>query len=143
MTRTPGRTILARAGWQRFAHDRRSMAELAKCPASEVRRIAQDVGVNERDLRTPRCNHPGPSELMPQRLWRLGVDPAYVEQALPATYGDLERVCATCGSWRRCSQDLANNDVQAGMDDYCLNALTIDMLTVSRPISLHAVPAQH
>jgi hypothetical protein len=109
---------------------------LAACPASELRRIAQDVGVNERDLRDLHCSHPGPAELMPERLRELGLDPAYVEQALPATYRDLQRVCAACKAWRRCSHDLDSNDVQAGMDGYCLNASTIDALTVDRPISL-------
>ena len=140
MTRATGDTTLARirARWQRFVRNRRSIAELAACPPSELRRIAQDVGVNERDLRGLHCSHPGPAELMPQRLRQLELDPAYVEHALPATYRDLERVCAACKSWRRCSQDLANNDVQAGMDGYCLNSFTIDALTVDRPISLRA-----
>ena len=131
-------TTLARmhARWQRFVHNRRSIAELTTCPAGELRRIAQDVGVNERALRDLHCSHPGPAELMPQRLRQLGLDPAYVEHALPATFRDLESVCATCKSWRRCSQDLDSNDVQAGMDGYCLNAFTIDALTVDRPISL-------
>lgn len=144
MITATGDTTLARirASWQRFLDNRRSMAELERCPANEVRRIAQDVGVNERTLRDLHCSHPGPTELMPLRLQELGLDPAYVVHALPATYRDLERVCATCKSWRRCSHDLANNDVQAGMDGYCLNAFTIDALIVDRPISLGAVAAQ-
>jgi hypothetical protein len=71
---------------------------------------------------------------MPERLRQLGLDPAYVEQALPATYRDLQRVCAACKAWRGCLQDLDSNDVQAGMNGYCLNASTIDALTVDRPI---------
>jgi hypothetical protein len=131
-----GDTTLARvrARWQRFVHNRWWMAELEKCPANDVRRIAQDVGVNERALPDLHCSHPGPAELMPLRLEQLGLDPAYVAHALPATYRDLESACATCKSWRRCSHDLANNDMQAGMDGYCLNAFTIDALTVDRPM---------
>jgi hypothetical protein len=75
---------------------------------------------------------------MPQRLRQLGLDPAYVEHALPATHRDLVRACATCKSSRRCFQDLAGNDVQVGMDGYCLNAFTIDALTVDRPVSQRA-----
>jgi hypothetical protein len=77
------------------------------------------------------CSHPGPDELMPQRLKQLGLD--YVRVALTATYRDLERVCATCRAWRCCVRDLANGDVQAGMSSYCLNAFTIDTLTIDWP----------
>jgi hypothetical protein len=69
---------------------------------------------------------------MPQRLRALGIDPGYVQHGLPATYRDLERVCATCKSARRCERDLARGDAQSGMDGYCLNAPTMDSLMVGR-----------
>ena len=140
MTQPPGHTSLAqvRARWRRFLLNRRAIAKLAACPPSELRRMAHDVGLDERDLHSPCCSHPGPAELMPQRLQQLGLDPAFVKHALPTTYRDLERVCAHCKSWRRCARDLSNDDVQAGMDGYCLNATTIDALIVDRPISRRA-----
>ena len=127
-------TILSRLGstWQRAVLYRRSMAELAACPPNELHRIAQDVGLSERDLRSLACSHPGPSELMPRRLQELRLDPAFVKYARTATYRDMERVCGTCKAWRRCARDLAKGDVQAGMRSYCLNAPTIDALTVDR-----------
>ena len=127
-------TILSRLGstWQRVVLYRRSMAELAACPPNELHRIAQDVGLSERDLRSLACSHPGPSELMPRRLQELRLDPAFVKYARTATYREMERVCGTCKAWRRCARDLAKGDVQAGMRSYCLNAPTIDALTVDR-----------
>ena len=127
-------TILSRLGstWQRAVLYRRSMAELAACPPNELHRIAQDVGLSERDLRSLACSHRGPSELMPKRLQELRLDPAFVKYARTATYRDMERVCGTCKAWRRCARDLAKGDVQAGMRSYCLNAPTIDALTVDR-----------
>ena len=127
-------TILSRLGstWQRAVLYRRSMAELAAFPPNELHRIAQDVGLSKRDLRSLACSHPGPSELMPKRLQELRLDPAYVKYARTATYRDMERVCGTCKAWRRCARDLAKGDVQAGMRSYCLNAPTIDALTVDR-----------
>jgi uncharacterized protein YjiS (DUF1127 family) len=116
--------------WQRVRRNRRSMAELAACTPNDLHRIAQDVGLSESDLRSLSCSHPGPSELMPLRLQQLGLDPAFVQNARTATYRDLERVCAACKAWRRCARDLAEGDVQAGMNSYCLNAPTIDALTV-------------
>jgi hypothetical protein len=122
--------ISLRDKWLRMVRQRSSLAELAACPPSELRRIAQDVGVSESDLRIIAAAHPGPSELLPLRLQLAGLDPAYVRSAVTATYRDLERTCAMCPVWRRCARDLARGDVQAGMDSYCLCAPTIDALTV-------------
>jgi hypothetical protein len=88
--------------------------------------------VSVSDLRIIAGAHPGPSELLPLRLKLLGIDPGYVRSALTATYRDLERTCAMCTAWRRCARDLANRDVQAGMDSYCLCSPTIDALAVDR-----------
>ena len=127
-------TILSKlhSTWQRVALYCRSMAELAGCPANELHSTAQDGGLSEGDLSSLACSHPGPSELMPKRLQELRLDPAFVKYARTATYRDMERVCGTCKAWRRCARDLAKGDVQAGMRSYCLNAPTIDALTVDR-----------
>jgi hypothetical protein len=117
---------------QRVRRNRRSIAELEASPPRELHRIARDLGLTEPDLRALSCSHPGPSELMPQRLQQLGIDPAYVKHAQTATYQDLERVCAACKVWRRCARDLSNGHVRAGMGSYCLNSGTIDALTVDR-----------
>jgi hypothetical protein len=116
--------------WRRFVHDHRTKAELAALAPGELRAIAQDIGVSEPELRALRCDHPGPIELMPERMRRLGLDPEFVATAHPATYRDMEKTCAACGSWRRCARDLEKGDVQAGMEGYCSNALTIDALLV-------------
>jgi hypothetical protein len=114
--------------WRRFVHDRRARAELAALAPGELRAIAQDIGVSEPELRSLHCDHPGPSELMPERMRRLGLDPEFVAHAHPATYRDMSKVCAACASWRRCARDLEKGDLQAGMEGYCGNALTIDAL---------------
>ena len=119
-----------RERWQRMLRNRRSLVELAACPPGELQRIARDVGVSVSDLRIMAAAHPGPGELLPLRLRLLGLDPAYVKSALTATYRDLERTCAMCPAWRRCARDLANGDVQSGMDSYCLCSPTIDVLSV-------------
>src|SRR5262245_33279651 len=108
----------------------RATNELAACPASELRRIAAEVGVSAADLHQLCHNHVGPSQLLPQRLNLLGIDANYVEQEMPMLFRDLARVCATCQASRRCARDLARDDVQAGMDSYCLNGATLDALTL-------------
>lgn len=125
-----GAVARLRASWRRTVDNRRAMAELAACPPFELHRIAADLGLNETDLRRLICSHPGPSELLPQRLEQLGLDPEFVRHVEPATYRDLTRLCGSCEAWRRCAKDLARGDVQAGMGTYCLNTPTIDALTV-------------
>jgi hypothetical protein len=118
-----------RRSWQRSRNRRRAINELAACPPSELSRIAADVGLCGDDLRQLCRSDFGPSELLPQRLQMLGIDPEYVRHAEPSTYRDLARLCASCQASRRCARDLARGDVQAGMDSYCLNGPTIDALT--------------
>ena len=43
------------------------MAELAACPLSELRRIAEDAGLSDQGSRSFTYGHLGPSELMPNR----------------------------------------------------------------------------
>jgi hypothetical protein len=131
-----------RERWQRMLRRRRSLAELAACPPSELERIARDVGVSVSDLRIMATAHPGPGELLPQRLALLGLDPEYVKSALTATYRDLERTCALCPAWRRCACDLAKGDVQAGMERYCLCSPTIDAIAVDQASLLPAMTAE-
>ena len=119
-----------RQTWRRVANKRRAINELAACPPSELRRVASDVGLNSDDLMRLCGSHIGPSELLPQRLQLLGIDPDFVRHEAPTTFRDLARVCASCKASRQCARDLARGDVQAGMDGYCLNALSIDALTV-------------
>jgi hypothetical protein len=119
-----------RQTWHRALNKRRAINELAACPPGELRRIASDVGLSGDDLRRLGGGHNGPSELLPQRLQLLGIDPEFVRHAAPTTSRDLARVCASCKASRRCARDLARGNVQAGMDGYCLNGPTIDALTV-------------
>ena len=88
--------------------------------------------MSETDPRSLGCNNPDAGELMPLRLRELGFDPEYLRLSRTGLYSDMHRVCATCRAWQRCTRDLANGDVQTGMRSYCLNAATIDALTVDR-----------
>lgn len=120
------------ARWQRFLLNRQVIANDVQLAPSELQRRSRDIGLDEQDQRTIGCSSSGPTELMPQRLKQLGLDPAFILHALPMTYRDLERLCSHCRSWQHCARDLSNEDVQSGMDSYCLNAVTIDALTVEQ-----------
>ena len=115
----------------------RSLAELgilgSRCRMQGwLRRNGRDSDLSGHDLES--CgSQPRQRQLMPERLEHLGLDAAYVKLFHASTYQELQRVCASCGAWRRCSQDLARGDVQVGMGSYCMNAPTIDVLLVGRP----------
>jgi hypothetical protein len=119
--------------WRRLVNDCKATIKLAAHPPDELQHLAQGIPLSPAAQRLASCSHPDPTELMPRRLQQLGLDPAYLKVDRTATYRDLERVCAVCKDWRRCARDLANDDVQAGMNGYCLNAFTIDTLTVNWP----------
>jgi len=116
--------------WQGVVTERMAAATSIRRPHDA--RLAQEVRLSERNSPSL-CSHPGPRELMPLRLRQLGLDPAFLRYARTEAYGDLERACATCRAWQRCARDLAKEDVQAGMNSYCLNAPAIDVLTVGWP----------
>jgi hypothetical protein len=129
-----------RRSWRRTRERWRSIDELAACPANELRRIAADVGVSGEQLYGLSRNPTGPSELLPQRLRLLGIDADYVRQAMPTTFRDLARVCAACQSARRCRRDLSRGDAQTGQENYCLNGLSIDALTLNK--DNHKLPGE-
>jgi hypothetical protein len=132
MSRAADAIAQLRSRWARARSTHWALAELAACPPQELNRIAADIGLSPGELRRSTSCHPGPSELMPQRLRALGLDSEFVRHAEPELFRDLGRLCANCTAWRRCKRDLARGDVQAGMGAYCLNSATIDLLTVGR-----------
>ena len=119
--------------WQSAWRKQAARTEVELMSGTERMRLAEDVGMSGADLRRFHSLHNTASELMPRRLCQLGIDVGYVKYDLPATYRDLERVCAGCKSSRRCERDLARGDAQSGMGSYCLNSATIDWLCLDRP----------
>ena len=79
-----------RQTWRRAVSKRRAIHEMAACPPGELRRIASDVGLSGDDLRRLCRSHNGPSELLPQRLQLLGIDPEFVACGAH----DVQRPCA-------------------------------------------------
>jgi len=115
-----------------WRHRHRSVRELARLDRDVVDEVAHDLGLGVAELNMLAGGHDGPSTLMPSRLEQLGLDVDGVRMCDPEVFRDLERVCAHCKSVRRCRRDLARKDVEAGMQDYCLNAATLDALVAGR-----------
>jgi hypothetical protein len=109
--------ILDRAAERYRAH--KSARDLIGLDHDEVERILRDVNLNM-------------SDMLPQRLQLVGLDPHYIAATDIATYRDLQRSCMSCRSWRRCARDLARGEAQVGLASYCLNSQLIDGLLVGR-----------
>lgn len=119
-----------RSGLRRLMRKRWVRPEPATLPPTESGRSALDLRLGARELRNHCCSNLGHSALLPERLQLLGIDPEFVKRTESTTYRDLARACASCKAWQRCARDLAQGDIQAGMDGYCLNGPAIDALMV-------------
>jgi uncharacterized protein YjiS (DUF1127 family) len=103
----------------------RQRAELDRFNEDELRVLAQDVGLAPSELRQLTEGNPDSGELLPRRLEALGVHARELAQALPDVYRDLQRVCATCRTYGRCTRDLDRGTLGSGWQDYCPNAGTL------------------
>jgi uncharacterized protein YjiS (DUF1127 family) len=106
----------------------RQRAELDRFSASEFRALAQDVGLAPSELRRITEGNPDAGELMPRRMAALGIHAEELEQAMPALYRDMQRVCAACRTYGRCKRDLDRGTLDAAWEEYCPNAGTLTEL---------------
>jgi hypothetical protein len=109
---------------------RAAVKELANCDASEVARIAQDLGISAADLRVLASRDKTAADLLHRRLETLRLDPASVD---PALMRDLQRCCSNCISKRLCAHELEDKPKGASWPKYCPNEGTIAAVT-SKPI---------
>jgi hypothetical protein len=104
--------------------------ELQCAGAAEVERIAQELGLSSFELRAL-VSHPDDRELLAKRMAVVHLEPKAVAQSDPATFRDLQRVCAMCGFKYRCARDLAVEALDPARQewrDYCPNAATLSAL---------------
>lgn len=128
MTSSTGKAGKAIAAWWRnWRNARESLAELDGC-GSEVSRIAREVGVSAPELYTIAAKRPDAADQLKLRLEALHFDPAALRRDEPLVMRDLERVCSTCGSKRRCVRDWVRFPDDAAWRGYCPNAMTLDAL---------------
>ncbi len=75
--------------------------------------------------------NPWSDVLLPKRLGRADIDPAYLVAAEPAVMRDLKRACADCTSADRCRREIDDEGAEL---EYCPNAATIDNLVLEKYI---------
>ena len=115
--------------WYRDWTRRGSASELKCFGEEEVERMAKDVGVSASELSMFARFGPKAADLLLRRMAALDLDRNEVAQTEPANVRDLQRVCTTCESHRRCARDFANHSAEPDWKDYCPNAATLIALS--------------
>jgi uncharacterized protein YjiS (DUF1127 family) len=103
----------------------RQRAELDHFSATELRVLAQDIGLSPYGLRQITEGNPRAGELLPQRMAALGIHADELARALPDVFRDMQRVCASCRKYGRCARDLDRGALGAEWLEYCPNAHTL------------------
>ncbi len=104
--------------------------ELQCAGAAEVERIAQELGLSSFELQNL-VKRPDERPLLARRLAVLHIEPPALAKSEPATFRDLQRVCALCGVRDRCAADLEDQGRDPAWQewrDYCPNATTLSAL---------------
>jgi hypothetical protein len=104
--------------------------ELFGCDASEMTRVAQDLGISAADLRALANRDKTAADLLYRRLESLRRDPASVD---PAVMRDLQRCCSTCVSKQLCAHELEDAPKGAKWPTYCPNDDTIAAIATDSP----------
>ena len=105
--------------------------ELFGCDASEMTRVAQDLGISAADLRALANRDKTAADLLYRRLESLRLNPASVD---PAVMRDLQRCCSTCDSKQLCAHELEDKPKGARWPTYCPNEDTIAAIATGSAI---------
>jgi len=114
--------------WRNWRAAREGLDELEGC-GGELGRIARDLGIAPSELRTIAAKGPDSADQLGMRLEALHLDSGTLRRDDPLVMRDLERVCTTCGSKRRCVRDFVRFPDDAVWRGYCPNAMTLEALT--------------
>lgn len=115
--------------WAKKLSDRYVQSEeLRKLDPEEINRIARDFGVSVSELLVVARSDVGVQALLKQRLVEVGLSEELLQKRHPKEFGDLNRVCASCVSAKRCASDFQQQ--KSGRSDYCPNTFTLDALRV-------------
>jgi uncharacterized protein YjiS (DUF1127 family) len=118
--------------WRNWTGNRAGVAELKAFDHQELQRMAQDVGVNPRELRVLAGKWPESADLLSRRLSALELDASEIERLQSCVSNDLKKLCSLCVSKGRCDYDLDTHPNNSVWRDYCPNATTLMALTTQR-----------
>jgi len=101
---------------------------LDACDKNEIARIARDVGLSSHDLREMAALGPDAAKQLLDRMDALHLDADALAKSEPSTMRDLQRLCSSCVSKKRCQRDLLLVPDDPMWRHYCPNADTLDAL---------------
>lgn len=122
---SPGIARRLRAWWNR----KQEAQQVLALDPFERKRMAQDLGVGSTDLAQLVASPPSGATLLPFMMARFGVDAACLAPSARGVLRDMQRVCATCPSKRRCTHALLANASATDCRSFCLNAETLFSLS--------------
>jgi transcriptional regulator with XRE-family HTH domain len=112
----------------RYRHARGFHHDMMNCSADDVAGIARELRISPSELAEIAKKGPHAADLLQKLLVALGVDANGLTHENPLVMRDLQRLCITCGSKRRCEFDLERGASTENFRDYCPNAFTLDAL---------------
>ena len=101
---------------------------LDACDKNEIAHIARDVGLSSSDLREMAQLGPDAAKPLLDRMAVLHLDADALAKSDPSTMRDLQRLCSSCVSKKRCQRDLLLVPDDPMWRHYCPNADTLDAL---------------
>ena len=107
---------------------RQCRQRLDACDKNEIARIARDVGLSPHDLREMAALGPDAAKQLLDRMDALHLDADALAKSEPSTMRDLQRLCSSCVSKKRCQRDLLLVPDDPMWRHYCPNADTLDAL---------------
>jgi hypothetical protein len=114
--------------WRSWRTRNAARSELDACGGDETAHIPRDIGVSRLELQTLAGRWPEPADLLPRRMWALGLEREQLFQSEPPVLRDLERVCSQCGHEDPYERDLDHDPANRSWRDYCPNTPTFDAL---------------
>ena len=107
---------------------RESRRQIVHCDSNEVARMARELGVGPSELRRMTQYGPDAADLLPVRMAALHLDADALECSMPGVMRDLQRLCSTCVSKKRCQRDLEHDPENPVWRQYCPNKGTLAAL---------------
>jgi hypothetical protein len=107
---------------------RQCRLRLDECDGYELACIAKDVGLSASELRSMVRLGPDAASLLLDRMTALRLDAEAAAKNGYSTMRDLQRLCSSCESKKRCKHDLALKRDDPEWLQYCPNSGTLAAL---------------
>lgn len=112
---------------------RRLADEFGTLGPVEASRMLRDAGLSADQLPDVIRRHPDTNNLLDRLMAALGIDRAALMRHEPETVRDLEVLCTSCRTWRRCSNELARGTAHRNFEAFCPNARELKVIRAVRP----------